>query len=395
MKPHSNNTHSITSENIELNLDNVRTVNPEQLSYEEMRQPLWAIHEFVQEVLAKDAPGFRITTKKNGSKMVEPLALGRRHYKLMNNYVARIPLPCKPAGLIGLFLDCCIELKLFFNPFGKPIDLHRPGMNGAELFNALLELIRKRAQTDKRCKKLLNLSTDYDLVEMKSIVRYINALFVNYSKILVVRVDLGYAADEAEKITFERASRDINRFVNNRHWHACFKHCIGFVIAREKGTGSAQENGGTGRGYHFHCFVLFDGQIEKNDVELSKQVIDYWENRIVNSPRTPDSDRIQVWKHNCNLYKDKYEYCGIGMIPHSDELKRSHMLYAILYITKESQPLGEAASARSKSMSKGNLKPPKVEYRGRQRQLMINGQRVQVPRQAMRAGDFLQLRDMV
>lgn len=378
-------THSIGSENIKTNFYNIGTDIPKLLSYEEMRQSLWEIHEFVQQVLTKESPGFYISIKRNGSKVIEPLALGRDHYKLINNYMARIPLPCEPAGFIGLFLDCCIELKLFYNPFGKAADFHRPGMIGAELFNALLDLIRKRARKDKRCKKLLNLSKDYDLVEMKSIVSYINAQFRRFPKILVVRVDLGYEANEAEKITFERASRDIKRFVNNRHWHACFENCIGFVIAREKGTGSSQENGGTGRGYHFHCFVLFDGQIEKNDVELSKRVIDYWENRIVNSPRTQDGDRIQVWKHNCNLYKDKYEYCGIGMIQHSDELKRSHLLYSILYITKESQPLGEGASPRSKSISKGNLKLQKIEYRGRKRQLMINGKKVLISREALLA----------
>lgn len=378
-------THSIGSENIKTNFNDIGTDKPKRLSYEEMRQSLWEIHEFVQQVLIKDSPGFHITTKRNGSKVIESLALGRDHYKLINNYMARIPLPCKPAGLIGLFLDCCTELRLFFNPFGKPADFHRPGVNGAELFNALLDLIRKRAKKDKRCKRLLNISNDYDLTEMQSIVPYIKALFRQFPKILVVRVDLGYAADEAEKITFERASRDIKRFVNNRHWHACFENCIGFVIGREKGTGSMDDNGGTGRGYHFHCFVLFDGEVKKNDAELAEKIINYWKNRIVNSPRTAVSHHIKAWGHSCNLDKEKYAYCGIGMINHFDELKRSHMLYSLLYITKKSQPLGEDAPIRSKAMSKGNLKPQKIEYRGRRRQLMINGKKVLISREALLA----------
>lgn len=378
-------THSIGYENIDINFDNTRIDKAELISYEAMRQPLWDIHEFVQQVLATESPGFDITTKRNGGKKIEPLRLGRKHYKLINNYMARIPLPCKPAGLIGLFLDCCIELRLFFNPFGKAANFHRPGMNGAEIFNALLVLIRNRAKNDNRCRRLLNISNDYDLVEMKSIVPYINALFRQSPKILVVRVDLGYEADEAEKITFARANKDIGRFVNNRHWHAFFEHCIGFVIGREKGTGAAQENGGNGRGYHYHCFMLFDGQIEKNDEGLGWKIIDYWKNRIVNSPRMPESQRIKAWGHNCNARKDEYQYCGIGMIKHFDELKRSHMFYSILYITKNSQHLGEDAPVRSKAMSKGNLKQKKVEYRGRKRQLMINGKKVLISREALLA----------
>lgn len=86
--------------------------------------------------------------KKNGDKRIEPLSLGKRFYRLMNNFMARVPEGSDPAGFVGLFRDCCIELKLYYNPFGKVGDYHRPGtdgqdMNGAELFNALLELIRK------------------------------------------------------------------------------------------------------------------------------------------------------------------------------------------------------------------------------------------------------------
>lgn len=364
-------------------------------NYVSMRESLWDIHDFVRQVLNKEAPGFRITAKKNGDKRIEALALGEQFYRRMNNYMARIPRTGPAAGFVGLYLDCCIELKLFYNPFGKPGDFHRPGMNGAELFNALLELIRTRAKRDKRCKKFLNFDEDFDLEELSSVVDYFNALFVDYTKILTVRVDLGYAADEADKITFEKARSDIKRFVNNRHWHGFFEHCIGFVIGRERGTGSVQENGGTGRGYHFHCFVLFDGQKEKNDVELAKKIIDYWENRIVNSPRRPLEPRIKTWHRNCNAVQTGYQYNGIGMVQHFDELKRWHMIFALIYLTKRSQALGDDVPPRTKALTKGEHIPHEVEARGRPRQLMINGQLVRVPRQAMRVGGFLQPRDMV
>lgn len=54
---------------------------------------------------------------------------------------------------------------------------------------------------------------------------YFDDLFMDYSKILVVRVDLGYQADEADKISFERAHGAIQRFINYRQWQACFKQC--------------------------------------------------------------------------------------------------------------------------------------------------------------------------
>ena len=97
--------------------------------YQSIREPLWDIHEFVRQVLSKESPGFRIHVKKNGDKRIEPLALGKRFYCLMNNFMARILKGSDPAGFVGLFRDCCIELKLYYNPFGKSGDYHRPSVS--------------------------------------------------------------------------------------------------------------------------------------------------------------------------------------------------------------------------------------------------------------------------
>lgn len=362
-----------------------------------MREPLCDIFDFVRLVLSKEAPGFRIHDKKNGDKRIEALALGERFYPLMNNFMARIPLPCQPAGFVGLFLDCCIELQLFMNPFGKSGDYHRlgideKGMNGAELFNSLLELIRKRARNDRRCKDYLNFEYDYDLNELKSVVAYFDDLFMDYSKILVVRVDLGYQADEADKISFERAHSDIQRFINYRQWHACFKYCIGHVVGRERGTTPIQIKGGNGRGYHFHCFLLFDGQKVKDDVELARQIIDYWQNRIVNSRRTPVDEQIKTCFFNCNLKAQTsgYQYEGIGMVRHSDELKRWNMISALIYLTKRSQGLGDDVPPGTRALTKGQYKPRPFETRGRPRQVMIQGEKISVRRGGHPCGDFLQ-----
>jgi len=377
------------------NMESLPTVTkqPGVSAYQSIRESLWEIHEFIRQVLSKDSPGFRTFVKKNGDKRIEPLSLGKRFYRLMNNFMARVPEGSDPAGFVGLFRDCCIELKLYYNPFGKVGDYHRPGtdgqdMNGAELFNALLELIRKRAQRDKRCKNYLNFDEDYDLNELKSVVAYFDDLFMDYSKILVVRVDLGYQADEADKISFERAHGAIQRFINYRQWQACFKHSIGYVIGRERGTSSTTENGGNGRGYHFHCFILFDGQKVKNDVELAKQIIDYWQHRIVNSRHTSVDEQIKTWFCNCNVRS--YRYNGIGMVQHSDELKRWHMISALIYLTKHSQALGDDVPAGTRALTKGQYKPRALETRGRPRQVMIQREKVSVRRGGHPSGDFLQ-----
>lgn len=339
------------------------------IDYELLRQPLWEIHEFVDHVLSHDHPGFECTANKHGERCIKPMALGKRYYHQINSLIARVPMPCKAPGLVGLFIDCCVELQLFFNPFGKSGDYHRPGMNGAELFNSMLDLIRKRAKKDKRCRKLLRIADDYDLQQMKAITKYINALFRLYSKLLVVRVDLGYLAEEADRITFEKANDDIARFVNRHHWYPEFRNWVGFVIGREYGAGL--DNGGKGRGYHYHCYVFFDGQKEKNDDRLAKALISYWDTRIVNRRNTPDDQRIQTWTHNCHQRDDQYAYSGIGRIAHSDEVKRTNLLYALLYLTKNSQELGDSAPPKSKTISMGQF--PVRQYEGRGRKRVLRG----------------------
>ena len=376
------NAHTISTDNSISDETNISYT----YIYRSIREALWDVHEFVRQVLTKKAPGFRIFVKKNGEKRIEPLALGEKFYHRMNSFMGRIPLGSQPAGFVGLFRDCCAELKLYYNPFGKVGDSHRPGMNGAELFNVLLEVIRMRSRTNTSCKDYLNFDEDYNLDELKSVVTYIDDLFVDYSKLLVVRVDLGYQACEADKITFERAHRDIQKFINRRNWHACFKHCIGYVIGRERGTSSIKENGGNGRGYHFHCFILFDGQKEKNGVEVAKQVIDYWQNRIVNSPRTPNEERIETWFCNCNARESDYRYNGIGMVSHSDELKRWNMIFAMIYLTKNSQGLGDDVPPGTRALTKGQFKPRKLETRGRPRQMTIQGEKISVQRRKPSSG---------
>ena len=218
---------------------------------------------------------------------------------------------------------------------------------------------------------------------MKSIVRYINALFCLYSKLLVVRVDLGYSAELADSITFDQANDDITRFVNRHQWYPVFANWVGFVIGRERGTGSASENGGNGRGYHYHCYIFFDGQKEKNDKRLAEALTSYWDSRIVNRRNTPDDQRVQTWAHNCHKRDDQYAYSGIGRIAHSDEVKRTNLLYALLYLTKNSQELGDSAPPKSKSISMGQIPAHPYEPRGRPRQLAVGRKSVQVPKTSM------------
>lgn len=122
-------------------------INPELLNYEIYRQPLWGIHTFVENVLKTDKPGFDIYTNKRGKTVIKELPLSAYYY-LINDFTSRIPVRSDPVGFIGLFQECSIELGITNARPIAPGDVHLPGMNGAQLFNTLLELI------SRPCKRL-------------------------------------------------------------------------------------------------------------------------------------------------------------------------------------------------------------------------------------------------
>lgn len=78
------------------------------------------------------------------------------------------------------------------------------------------------------------------------------------------------------------------------------------------------------------------------------------------------------------------------MVQHSDELKRWNMISALIYLTKDSQALGDDVAPGTRALTKGQYKPHALETRGRPRQIVIQGEKVSVRRGGHPSGDFLQ-----
>lgn len=324
-------------------------IDSKLINYQTTRCDLWDIHLFVAQVIASDKFGFNITIDKKGNKRIRPLALAW-HFPLIRTYIAQIPEATQPGRYIGLFLECVIELQLNQDGFTKPELPHRPGMNGGELFNTFLDLIRKKAKTIQRYIKAVAYVSDYDERIFNRLKEYLERLFMIYSKILVVRLDLEYQSDFAPFVTLFQAQKDIGDFINRRRLWPLFQHCVGFVVAREKG--------GNGCGYHFHAMLFFDGQKQRGDVYLGERIgEDYWVGYITRINGQGDTLLSRGRYFNCNTVE--YDHNGIGMVCHSDEVKRAELLYALLYMTKNSQDIGREAPPKTKTITRGVM--PRID----------------------------------
>lgn len=353
---------SLTATKEATNSDNM---DSQLINYKCTRYGLWDIHRFIEQVLATDKPGFAIITGKRGEKRIKQLALGR-YFPMINSFISRIPEGAKPGRFVGLFLDCVHELQLHHDGFTKSGIPHRPGMNGAELFNTFLELIRKKAETITKYIEAVKYVANYDERIFLRLKEYVDRLFLIYSKILVVRLDLEYAEDFAPFVTLSQAQRDIGEFISRRRFSQLFKHCVGFIVAREKG-----ENGGA---YHFHAMLFFDGHKQRGDIYLAQRIgEDYWSGHVTRISGEGEDLETRGRYYNCNVVD--YEHKGIGMVSHSDEVKRADLLYALLYLTKKSQDIAQDGRPKMKTITRANMPLLEAVKLGRPRTKAVEGYR--------------------
>ncbi len=180
--------------------------------------------------------------------------------------------------------------------------------------------------------------------------KYDDALQEKYSKLCVVRLDLGYKKDETNKvdITLEKANKDINRLLSNRRNNSTFDNNVGYVLKTEYG-----EN----RDIHFHSYFFYDGQKVQKDMIKGEDIGKYWSENITNKQGT---------YYNCNRndYKNNH---AIGILDYRDTEKRRKLDDAMAYLVKEEQSI-EALKENKKDRairrgtmpkSKGNIGRPR------------------------------------
>ena len=101
-----------------------------------------------------------------------------------------------------------------------------------------------------------------------SLETYASQLFKHYSKLLIVRVDLGYRNDAKHEITIDRFYRDFEKMRNRlANKDTIFNNLHGYAWALEQGKG---------RGYHVHMLLIYDGSKVQKGSYYAKRVGEKW-----------------------------------------------------------------------------------------------------------------------
>lgn len=186
----------------------------------------------------------------------------------------------------------------------------------------------------------------------ESTTTYIDQLLDIYSKVQVIRVDLGYQKEHAREASLEEINQDLTHLLNNRRTKpSVFENMIGYIAKREYTEK---------KGPHIHTIFIYDGQKVSKDAYKGDQIGEYWKTTI--------TDGKGIF-HNCNREKDKYAECALGMIDHTDDAKRTVLKEkAIAYLCKGEQSIDPIKQSGSERSFTRGIAPRKKSNAGRPRQ---------------------------
>ena len=158
-------------------------------------------------------------------------------------------------------------------------------------------------------------------INTKKLDIYMRQMLNHYSRLLVVRVDLGYSKDTIHLVsikTFHKHLKKLRELIGKTE--SCFGELEGNVIALEQGHD---------HGYHIHLLLMFDGSKRYKDTHIGKLVGEKWQ----------DITGGLGSYYNCNnpQYKQKQKdlgRLGIGMIYRRNPKEVQNAISASLYLTQ-------------------------------------------------------------
>ncbi len=189
----------------------------------------------------------------------------------------------------------------------------------------------------------------------KSLLGYIDAIFERRSRVLVLRVDLGYS-----KLLAQRSFRESLNFDEVKRHREKLLRLLRRKLPAKTFLGHAWKlEFGLSKSYHYHCVFFLDGSRLREDVAWARTIGELWVGRA--------TEGRGVY-YNCNRAKGNYRACGIGMVEHSDRSMRKNLQKAAVYLTKVEYYIRIATEGRARTFGRGEMPKRNIKKMGRPRQ---------------------------
>lgn len=223
--------------------------------------------------------------------------------------------------------------------------------------NAFVDGLRSELQTDEHRTALAkfkrNAKDNFD-----ALVKYFTVWFQYRAKVLLLRIDLGYG-ELAHYIINGHLGQPYAQMAEQMQAHRdlFFKHVRKHFKGEKVGYAWKLEYG-LFKGFHCHVILLLNGDKHRFDVNLTKQLGEYWKASI--------TEGLGLY-FNCNTQKHVYKYPAVGLLRACDEEKWKGLEHIARYLTKPDGYIKLELPGSSRVFGKGTR--PKVPHvkRGRRR----------------------------
>lgn len=183
----------------------------------------------------------------------------------------------------------------------------------------------------------------------RGMVEFVDGLFERHSRLVVVRVDLGYRRKQSD-IDFATAKKHRQALLEKRRSDALFEHLIDYCWKLEYGPQKR---------YHYHMLFFFDGAKVREDMTLAQQIGRYWVKHVTNGKGV---------YYNCNAgAKKRYKFNAMGMLRHNDAEKMRGLGHTVNYLTKIDDLVTLQVPGKDRTFGRSTLPRAKPSSRGRPR----------------------------
>ena len=226
-------------------------------------------------------------------------------------------------------------------------------LSTVEALSALVADIRRAAQ-DRDFKRLVRNFSKASTKRTKSLESYIDALFKQRSRLVVIRLDLSYQSGllrqkESLQESLDGVKNDWGRMQRDLHKGVPVSGLLGFACKLEYGHR---------KGFHFHLLAFYDGATYRKDVVLAKLLGEHWQEAV-----TKGKGRY----FNCNNQQWKYLYRGVGVVGHREtDVIRNLKGRVASYLTKVDYWVRLSPSS-GRSFFRGNMPKLSAVKKGRPR----------------------------
>lgn len=134
---------------------------------------------------------------------------------------------------------------------------------------------------------------------LKEYQYHIDQLFARYSRLLIIRVDLGYV--QGNTVDYETFNDHATRFLKRINNNSIFDDLVGYIAKREHGFE---------RGYHIHLLLAYNSAKRMADAHLGQQVGELWQRMT--------QGRGSYFNCNTDQHKQTYPVCFLGQVHRND-----------------------------------------------------------------------------